>query len=203
MSNLGRVAFGMALAACALNGCRDERTPPERSTRDTNGMAAKPQAGDAPRAPFIEGKSHLTTDQFAADAASAGRAEVALSRLAIERSQDGALKQFAERMINDHGKANDELQKIAEKKDLTLPAEFAPKQKAAVDTIGQQSGSTFDRLYAAQMLKDHQEAVALFEKASTQDSLDPDLRRFAAERLPTLKDHLEHAKQLSTQIGSR
>ena len=84
-----------ALLAFAASACREERSVRERSASNEQ-MARVMGAGDAPRPPVVGGPTQLTTDQFVMDAVSGGKTEVELSRIAVQKSGDGALKQFAE-----------------------------------------------------------------------------------------------------------
>ena len=50
---------------------------------------------------------------FVNQAAQDGMTEVAVGKAALARSQDPSVRSFAQRMVNDHGKANAELASIA------------------------------------------------------------------------------------------
>jgi putative membrane protein len=142
----------------------------------------------------------LTAQQFANSAGSAGKAEVELARLALERSQNTDVRQFAQMMLDDHSKANTALASLASSKNLELPASITPEQQAAADKLKKESGSAFDQAYVAQMVNDHTEAVDLFEDATQASTLDPDIRQFAEKTLPTLQHHKQQATQLAATL---
>ena len=138
---------------------------------------------------------------FVMDAAMGGMLEVELGRVAAQRGTNEAVKQFGQRMVDDHGQANQELMSLASSKGLTLPTALDEKQQQQVTKLSAMSGAEFDRAYAKLMLKDHEKDVKEFERQSTKGS-DPDLRAFATKTLPTLQQHLELARTLPGNEGS-
>ncbi|KAA0989232.1 DUF4142 domain-containing protein [Dyadobacter aurulentus] len=133
--------------------------------------------------------------EFAVEAANGGMAEVALSKIAEEKATDPKVKAFAKQMVTDHSKANEELKTLASSKNITLPsAPNEEKQKAAAD-LGGKSGSDFDKAYIAQMKKDHDNTVKLFEDAQ-KEVKDAELKAFIDKTLPVIKAHAEHVKSL-------
>src|SRR6185437_11610509 len=125
---------------------------------------------------------------FVMKAAGGGMAEVELGRLATEKASSPDVKQFGQRMIDDHGKANDELKGLATRKNITLPAAPDAKHKATQDRLSKLSGTAFDRAYMADMVADHNADVAEFMHASKM-AKDPDVKAWAAKTLPTLQEH--------------
>jgi putative membrane protein len=129
----------------------------------------------------------LSPTEFVTKAARGGLAEVQLAQLAQKQAQSPEVKQFARRMIADHSKANTELQSIARSKNLTLPKEPDIEHKAAMKLLEGKRGAEFDAAYMAEMDKDHQKTIALFEAASKLE--DPQLQTFATRTLPVLQEH--------------
>ena len=140
-----------------------------------------------------------TADHFMTSAAEGGMAEVEMGRAAVQNASDPKVKQFGQRMIDDHTKANDELKQIASRKNVTLPTSPNAKQKATLDRLSKLQGAAFDRAYMDDMVKDHKEDVAEFQRAANSES-DPDVKAFAAKTLPTLQDHLRMAQEIQGQI---
>jgi len=139
------------------------------------------------------------TDTFMTKAAQGGMAEVEMGRIAVKNASNDQVKQFGQRMIDDHTKANDQLKSLAGKKNVTLPTDVDAKQKAGIDRLSKLNGAAFDREYMMMMVKDHKEDVAEFEKASKNES-DPDVKAFASNTLPTLQEHLRMAEQTESQV---
>jgi len=147
--------------------------------------------------------SRKVSDQaFLQEAADGGMAEVELGQLAMEKASSAEVKEFAERMVTDHGKANDQLKQIASRKGVELPSEPGGKNKAMKDHLAKLSGEEFDKAYMSHMLKDHKKDVAAF-KAESENGQDPDIKQFATETLPTLEDHLKQAETVTPKATQR
>ena len=103
---------------------------------------------------------------FVKTAANVGIAEVELGNLAASKASSDQVKQFAQRMVTDHGKANDELKSVTQTKNITLPTDLDPKDKALKDRLSKLSGPSFDRAYMNAMLMDHRKDVNEFRRES-------------------------------------
>lgn len=156
-------------------------------------LAAMPAFAQAQKSRTQSGSADLT---FVMDAANGGMAEVELGRLAAQKASSDEVKKFAQRMVDDHGKGNDELKSLAQTKNITLPADVDTKDKALENRLSKLSGAAFDKAYMQAMLADHRKDVAAFKRES-QSGKDPDVKAWAAKTLPTLEDHLKEAQQAS------
>jgi putative membrane protein len=134
-------------------------------------------------------------------AAQGGMAEVELGKLAADKASSDQVKQFGQKMVDDHGKANDELKTLAQNKNITLPADLDAKDKALKSRLEKLSGASFDRAYMQAMLKDHRADVSDFRKEAN-SGLDPDVKAFASKTLPTLESHLKLAQDDSKAVGT-
>ena len=132
---------------------------------------------------------------FVMDAAMGGLMEVELGRIASQQGASDAVKQFGQRMVDDHSKANTELMTLASGKGITLPTSIDDKHREQVTKLSAMSGADFDRAYSKMMLKDHEKDVSEFEKESTKGG-DADIKAFATSTLPTLQEHLQMARAL-------
>lgn len=136
---------------------------------------------------------------FVTEAARTGRAEIELAQLALKSSQDEDVRKFAQQMVKDHTAAAARLKAIAAKENLTVPGELDAEHQALKQKLSQLKGDEFDTAYGAEMAKGHEEAVALFESATRNRSLPPDLQQYAATTLPTLRSHEEMAHTLHSE----
>ncbi|WP_409488370.1 DUF4142 domain-containing protein [Pseudomonas promysalinigenes] len=135
-----------------------------------------------------------SSNDFVDAATEAGIAEVVTGKLALEKSQNADIKKFAQQMVTDHTKANQQLGEIARKLDISVPDEAALTDKVK-KMILEWREESFDRSYVNNQVDAHEKAVELFKKeASSSDK--PELKAFASETLPTLEDHLKQAKAL-------
>jgi putative membrane protein len=129
---------------------------------------------------------------FVAKAASGGMFEVQSSKLAVGKLTKAEWKTFAEKMIADHSKANDELKAAAAKAGIAVPTALdAHHEKMLTDL---KAAPNFDAAYADAQLKAHAEAVALFSAARA-GVKDAGLKAFAEKTLPVIQGHYEHAKK--------
>jgi putative membrane protein len=142
-----------------------------------------------------------TPSTFVKNAAQDGMTEVELGKLALSKSSNDDVKQFAQKMVQDHGHADQQLASLAKSKGLTVPTQLDAKHEAMVKALSAKSGAAFDSAYAKDMAKGHTKAVALFEAASK--SSDPDLAAFAQKTLPTLQEHKQLADNLRASVGTR
>jgi putative membrane protein len=145
-----------------------------------------------------DGKLSSNDRQFVTMAAQDGMAEVELGKLAQQKGSSADVKQFGQRMVDDHSKANTELMSIASNLGATPPKQLDKKHQDAIKKFEGLSGEKFDREYAQHMVKDHEEAVSLFEKQSKKGDAD-ELKQFASKTLPTLQEHLKMARALTQQ----
>ena len=146
------------------------------------------------------GNMSSSDHDFLMDAAIGGLMEVELGRVAAQQAASAAVKQFGQRMVDDHSAANTELMTLAQSKGITLPTELDTKHREQVTKLSGMSGAEFDRAYMNMMVSDHNKDVAAFEKESTKGG-DPDLKAFATKTLPTLKEHQQMAKAIHGNQG--
>jgi putative membrane protein len=122
-------------------------------------------------------------------------AEVELGKVAQQKASDSQVKSFAERMVTDHTKANDELKSLAGNKGVTLPTSLDKDHQKDSEKMQRLQGPEFDREYMKHMVKDHKKTVSDFEKQA-KSGKDNDLKQFASKTLPTLQEHLKMAQQI-------
>lgn len=136
---------------------------------------------------------------FATSAGRGGIAEVEMGKLASDHAANADVKQFGQRMVDDHGKANDELKAWAAKNSMTLPSEPGAKEKAELKRLSGLNGTAFDRAYMAIMVADHNKDVSEFQRASN-TAKNADLKAWAGKTLPTLKEHQQMARDISDKV---
>jgi putative membrane protein len=139
--------------------------------------------------------------EFAQKAAEGGLMEVQLGQLAQQQAKDQQVVDFGQRMVQDHGQANEKLMAIAEQKAIQLPQELSGDAQQKYEEMQQLSGAEFDEAYMDEMVEDHEKDIAVFEQQA-QAGQDPDLRVFAEETLPTLREHLKLAQEAQSQVSA-
>jgi putative membrane protein len=147
----------------------------------------------ATAAPAVAQSSNSNTNStdtlFVSQAAQAGMAEVADAKLALGKTTDPSVKAFAQRMIDDHSKANDQLESIAREDSLALPSGVGTANSDMHAKLEGLDGKAFDSAYLMGQRKAHEQAIALFQKEAQAGS-NPQLVAFAKKTLPTLQEHL-------------
>jgi putative membrane protein len=156
-------------------------------------------------APWIaraqEAKAPVNDRLFVAAAAAGNSAEVAAARLALQRAGGDEVKKFAQKLIDDHNKANQELMSLAGTKRIAVPTTLDVKDQAAIDCLSGLSGADFDREFLTHQVAAHTCAVQLFQAESARGR-DADLKAFASKTLPTLQDHLKSARSMMKDEGA-
>jgi putative membrane protein len=132
---------------------------------------------------------------FVEKAARTGMAEVQLATNVSNRAQTQEVRSFAQQMITDHNRSNQELTTLAAQKGIDPPADLDPEKKALDTELAKLNGPPLDKAYMEAMVKDHATAAADFEAASQQLS-DPDLKAWAAKTLPVLHQHHKMAQDI-------
>lgn len=146
------------------------------------------------------GSSQLSAHDkaFMKKAAQGGLEEVELGQMVAQKAQRQDVKDFAQRMVTDHTKANEELKSLAQQKGMTPPTEMDAQGKALKARLEKLSGEQLDKAYMQNMVKDHTKDVTEFKQEESM-AKDPDVKSWVGKTLPTLQDHLKQAKQIATK----
>jgi putative membrane protein len=136
----------------------------------------------------------MSDTDFARAAAEGGFAEVRFGELAEDKASNKTVKDLAQRMVDDHTKADDSLKTAASKDSISIPSQLNAKDQAVYVRLSQLSGTAFDRDYARDMVRDHETDIAMFRHEAN-GGKDASIKSFAAQTLPTLEDHLKLARQ--------
>jgi len=145
------------------------------------------------RAPAVN-SSGSEDIEFVLDAAKGGIAEVEMGKLAVDHARNEEVKKFAQRMVDDHSKANDQLKSIAEAKGIKLPeGDTDATHKATMRRLEKLNGAAFDRAYMQMMVGDHVKDVKEIKKESNAGR-DAQVKSLASSTLPTLEEHLQQAR---------
>ena len=166
----------------------------------TGGEDSKDMAEDQNDAKF-KGDAEDDAD-FAVEAANGGMMEVQLGTLALTKATSPDVKQFAQMMVDDHTKANNELKDLAQQKNITLPSTLDNEHQRKFDNLNEKTGADFDKDYIDLMVQDHKEDVKKFEDQGD-DGKDADLKSWASAKVPTLRHHLEEAQRIQDVVKHR
>jgi putative membrane protein len=137
--------------------------------------------------------------QFAVEAADGAMMEIQLGNLALKNAMSSEVKNFAQTMISDHGKANDELVTLAASKGISLPTELSDENQKKVNELSSKTGAEFDKAYCDFMIKDHKDDIDKFKKQAEKGN-DADIKAWAAEKIPALEQHLALAESMNKTV---
>jgi len=141
-------------------------------------------------------KKQLSDKEFVQKVSAGGLAEVNMGNLARTKAADPAVRQFAERLVRDHTKANQELIQLANRKGWTLARTMNQHQQQEYDKLLKLSGQAFDREFVQHQVKDHKMDIRMFQNEA-ENGKDKDLQNWAKQCVPTLKEHLQIAQKLA------
>src|SRR4051812_41516636 len=178
---MDRVFWGAVVSLLCVAGCAET----QRAT-DTTVAAARAQVN-----PTLS-----TSDAtFMTAAARGGMAEVQLGQLAQRNGSSAAVKRFGQRVVDDHGRSNQEMMGLAQREEITPPSSVGAEHQRTYDDLAKLRSGAFDRAYAQAMVKDHQEDLRAYQDEAA-NGTDPDVKAFAARQVPLLQEHLRMAQSL-------
>ncbi len=198
--------FGVPVIAMMFGALAVQAQSPQSSATTTEGkQAASPSTGSTQATTTTgqaAGAQLVKPDQrLLIDLAQANLAEIEAARLAQDKTQNQEVKNFAQQMINDHTKALQEVQQLAQARGVTLPTEADAKHKRMAQRLSGLSGDAFDRRYLAQSgVADHKKTHALLERVQAR-AKDAELKALAARLQPTVDQHLNSVQQLSATVA--
>lgn len=148
-------------------------------------------------------RSSISASEFVDKAGAGGLAEVEMGEVGVQKATSGQVKAFAKRVVTDHTKANEQLVIVTKGKGLEIPSSRSAMHKSIMDKFREaKAGKEFDRDYMEQMVQDHQIDIELFETAADDIKLDAELRAYAKNNLPTLRDHLKEAQTIESELSN-
>jgi putative membrane protein len=193
MSRILKFAFIAALAAGgALAQPASQPAPGNPATTPAGTPLTAP---GSPAPDQLNGSDRLFSDALAAG----GMAEVEGGKLASRVTGNATVRQFGERMIRDHSKANKQLTDLTTAARVPLPGGPDTEHRTVQQQLEQLHGDAFDMAYARGQVQDHARAVQLleYEIGSGQN---PRLKAFASETLPAVLEHLAMAQRLYSEL---
>lgn len=139
---------------------------------------------------------------FIQKAALGNLAEIAAGQLAAAQGGSDTVKAFGKSMVSDHTACFTELKSIADSLQETLPSTPDNEHAQALQTLVRKTGKDFDRSYISLQIKDHQDAIALFQK-EWNGTANMRLKAFAGKYLPIIQMHLQMLPAAGTVMRER
>ena len=198
MNRIVAVAAALTLAAA----CGDSNA----DTQDAADSAAASAPATEAAAPAPATAPAVTDPQIAAIVVAANQVDIDAGELAKARGTDPRVKEFAQRMITDHGGVNQAATDLVTKLGVT-PEPNATSQKLTADgeasrtTLQGESGAAFDKAYVDQEVAYHQAVLDAIDQTLIPSAQNAELMALLEQTRPAVAAHLEHARQLQTQLG--
>ena len=194
-------AVALLASAPAISQTAPPGTAPSATPVAPAAPAGRPHAKSQDRADKLSRQD----EKFVKEAAEGGMVEVQLGKLAMQKAQDPQVKSLAEAIVKDHEAANSQLTAIGYGKGIDMPkvtAEMKGDHRKLHDKLAKANGTEFDREYAKAMVDDHKKDIKKFEEQA-KDGKDADLKSFAQQTVPKLKQHLQMAEQAQKSMQSQ
>ncbi|GGB73599.1 membrane protein [Flavobacterium suaedae] len=188
---LGKMLLGAAVLTMSLGtvSCKEDKNDPAEVAEEQN------------EEKFDENEAKEDDSEFLVEAAAINMKEIELGKLVENRSENQALKSYAEMLVEEHTKANEELKAIAKEMNVSLPMDLTEDGKKAYENLKEESGEDFANDYVDMMIKDHEEAIDEVEEG-IEEANNEKVRAWAADILPKLREHLAKAKDLKEKMES-
>ena len=163
----------------------------------TGGSTAEDESGGS----VGSGSDSMRDKTFLREAAQGGLAEIKLGQLATQKGSSEDVKNFGQKMVEDHTNLNDSMKPIAERMGVKVPTDVSKKDAAEYSKLDGLSGAEFDKEYAMHMVKDHHKDLREFrEEAST--THDPELKAAVTKGEKVIEMHSQMADQLAAKSGA-
>lgn len=142
--------------------------------------------------------SLMMDTRFIKNAADGNMIEINLSKLAEKKATSESVKQFAKKIEDYHTNAYQQLRDLPETSKIETGTGTDEYRQKLID-LNSLSGSSFDKEYIKLMIEDHQRDIAEFQNALTtvQNS---GLKSWINSTLPTLKEHLQEAQDIQSEL---
>jgi putative membrane protein len=150
---------------------------------------------------YSQSKPQLTDPEIASVAVTANQVDIGNANIAIAKSKDSSILQFAETMKRDHQAVIDQAVALVTKLKVT-PKDNAVSQKLLADAaktkkmLESKSGKAFDKAYIDNEVAYHKAVISVIETVLIPEAQNAELKAFLQKVLPAFHAHLEHAEML-------
>jgi putative membrane protein len=177
-----------------------------QAQQPSGGMNNSPSTIDQQQQQAQMGASGMNTGPavdkaFVKKALEGNMAEIEMGKLALQKSNDDQVKQFAQRMVDDHGKMQDQLKPAAQQMGVKVPDGPSKSQVKSMDKMKALSGDAFDQAYIKDMVKDHKKDDSDF-KLEAQSTQNPQLKHLVMQSDQIIESHLQQAQQIAQTKGT-
>jgi putative membrane protein len=188
---LKTAALGSALLLCGSMGLAQVRT----SSVPMSQPAGQNPSMD-PRMSGSQTGPSASDRMFVKSAMQGSMAEVQLGQLTLQKSSNDQVKQFAQHMIDDHTKLNEEMKPVAQQLGVEVPTQVSKKDSKIMNKLQALSGPAYYQAYIKDMVKDHKSDLSEFQMEASSGQ-DQTVKDAAAQGSKVIAQHLQMAQQLA------
>jgi putative membrane protein len=134
--------------------------------------------------------------KFVHSALEGGNAEVKLGQLAAQKGNSEDVKQFGQKMVDDHTKMGEQMKQVAQQEGINVPDGIPAKAKALETKLNSLSGDAFDKAYIKAMVQDHRKDLSEFKKEASSGN-DTSIKDAANQGSQIISQHLQMAEQIA------
>ncbi|WNO53656.1 DUF4142 domain-containing protein [Stakelama saccharophila] len=202
-ASLAVLAPVLALAACSSdpNGAPDNNAAMSGMSRDSL-MGNDAFGGDMmANEPMMNGAAPMPTDAtaFVKAAGASDLYEIQSAKLALQKTEDDDIREFANMMVTDHTKTTDAVKAAANKAGMTPPPPaLTADQQQMIAQLKPLTGDEFDKAYLAQQTPAHQKALTMLRNYA-QNGDTPELKDAAQQAVPIVQKHIDRLQDLSNR----
>lgn len=171
-----------------------QRTPPMSEPNARPGASPMDQAATGNQDP--NGTAAMMDKQFVRSALEGGMAEVQMGQLAVQKSSNPDVKEFGQKMVDDHTKLGDQMKQVAAQMNVKLPDSLSSKDKSTIAKLSALDGDAFDKAYIKDMVKDHKKDEKEFKQEAINAS-NPALKGVVSQGAQVIGQHLQMIEQIA------
>jgi putative membrane protein len=193
------VALGGAILLCGSMGLaqmRDSAGPTGQGPGASQTPGQNPSTDPQMNGMQTAGQPSPVDRMFVSKAMQGGLAEVQLGQLTLQKSNNPQVKEFAQRMIDDHTKLNEQMKPVAQQVGVTPPDQISKGDRKIIAKLQALSGSAYDQAYIKDMVKDHKQDLNEFQMEASSGQ-DQTVKDAANQGSKVITQHLQMAQQLA------
>lgn len=175
-------------------GQQTQQTPPMSQPGSRPGQSPLDQAATGNQDP--NGTAAMMDKQFVRSALEGGMAEVQMGQLAAQKSSNPDVKEFGQKMVDDHTKLGEQMKQVAAQMNVKLPDSLSSKDKSTIAKLSALDGDAFDKAYIKDMVKDHKKDEKEFKQEAINAS-NPALKEVVSQGAQVIGQHLQMIEQIA------
>lgn len=188
---------GVAAVALTLSACQRNETETAEGPGQTEPVNKAQDAMSTAVGAVSAATLGQTVEGYVSNAAIGDMYEIEAGKLAQEKGQSPAVKEFGAMIVKDHTAASSEMKPLVTAAGQTPPTEMDERRKGLIDNLRAANGADFDTAFIAQQVSAHEEALNL-HNGFAQDGGDAGLKAFAAKTAPVIQKHLEQVRGMQS-----